>query len=730
VIKARNRKLSLILVLAMLMTMFAGLGTASAADMYAVSSVQSVTDGTGQKLGTIVVTATNLEVGQQEAFVLKLPADFAIEKIGAKTVAQDVYGILGIAIDLETITASKIEPTSASATIKAFSTGQANRIKVVVVPLANIEELRFNLGLTAKVPSGAPSDVYATLVKEPGSLFADGAVLVATTGAGAIEVLANDPVSFGSASKDVSISVRVNTNDAFKSLSLKLPAGFEWDGKPALVNPGIGNVASNDLSDSGRTAKFESTTANPVTKGLWTVKGKVKVDESRAKFGDVVVSLSGNNVKPASVTIGSYSDYGIEVEASDVPTVLAGRTEVEIADISIEELAAGSLVDGRSVYLTLPGGVRWVFDSNNVLKTGDIKNSGSAKPNGDITVYSNKKEMAKLVIDNSATSKSKGNITIKDAQVEIAPDYVGDIVVKVSGSAGVEGEVKVGEVLAPITVEADVTDIIIGSQAQAGGNIMITEAKAEALETTGPGVDSSGKAISNAEGYLTLTAPEGVKWAKVPTVEVVEGDVEIGDVTRTNNNRTLSFRIKESSTVASKIEVSDISWTVDRTVPEGDMKVTVAGNSVVKAVFTNRTSVTSFVAASVVTPAPGETVGNGEFKIGSNIYYVGGVAKVMDVAPYIKGDRTYVPMRYLGEILGAEVVWDDAARTVTLTKGDTTVVFTIGSTTYTVNGEAKTADVAPEIANDRTMLPARFVAEAFGATVGWDAATQTVLIQQ
>jgi hypothetical protein len=87
-------------------------------------------------------------------------------------------------------------------------------------------------------------------------------------------------------------------------------------------------------------------------------------------------------------------------------------------------------------------------------------------------------------------------------------------------------------------------------------------------------------------------------------------------------------------------------------------------------------------------------------------------------------------MRYLGEILGAEVVWDDAARTVTLTKGDTTVVFTIGSTTYTVNGEAKTADVAPEIANDRTMLPARFVAEAFGATVGWDAATQTVLIQQ
>jgi hypothetical protein len=41
-----------------------------------------------------------------------------------------------------------------------------------------------------------------------------------------------------------------------------------------------------------------------------------------------------------------------------------------------------------------------------------------------------------------------------------------------------------------------------------------------------------------------------------------------------------------------------------------------------------------------------------------------------------------------------------------------------------------TADVAPEIVNDRSFLPARFVAEAFGAQVGWDAGLQTVLIQR
>jgi hypothetical protein len=104
----------------------------------------------------------------------------------------------------------------------------------------------------------------------------------------------------------------------------------------------------------------------------------------------------------------------------------------------------------------------------------------------------------------------------------------------------------------------------------------------------------------------------------------------------------------------------------------------------------------------------------------------------MDVAPYIKDGRTYVPMRYLGYALGLtdnDIVWDETAKTVTLTQDDTVVVFTIGSTTYTVNGESKTADVAPEIVDGRTMLPARYVAEAFGASVGWDQASQTVLIE-
>jgi hypothetical protein len=116
--------------------------------------------------------------------------------------------------------------------------------------------------------------------------------------------------------------------------------------------------------------------------------------------------------------------------------------------------------------------------------------------------------------------------------------------------------------------------------------------------------------------------------------------------------------------------------------------------------------------------------------IGSNIFDIGGVPYVMDAVPYIKDSRSYVPMRYLAQMLGAEVTWEQADQTVTLSNGEVTAVFTIGSTSYTVNGEALTADVAPEIVNDRAYLPARFVAEAFGAQVGWDEGLQTVLIQR
>lgn len=103
--------------------------------------------------------------------------------------------------------------------------------------------------------------------------------------------------------------------------------------------------------------------------------------------------------------------------------------------------------------------------------------------------------------------------------------------------------------------------------------------------------------------------------------------------------------------------------------------------------------------------------------IGSSEIVIDGEKAVIDAAPVVQNSRTYVPFRALAEAFGAEVAYDEATQAVTAQLGNTTVVMTIGSATYTVNGEEKTADVAPFISGSRTMVPVRFAAEAFGSTV-------------
>lgn len=111
--------------------------------------------------------------------------------------------------------------------------------------------------------------------------------------------------------------------------------------------------------------------------------------------------------------------------------------------------------------------------------------------------------------------------------------------------------------------------------------------------------------------------------------------------------------------------------------------------------------------------------------IGSTTFHmcktVCGEEGTMDVAPMIKDNRTFIPLRAVSEALGATVDFveatDETPATITVVKGETTIVMTPDVTTYTVNGEEKTLDAAPFIEGDRTMVPIRFIAEGFGYEV-------------
>jgi hypothetical protein len=108
--------------------------------------------------------------------------------------------------------------------------------------------------------------------------------------------------------------------------------------------------------------------------------------------------------------------------------------------------------------------------------------------------------------------------------------------------------------------------------------------------------------------------------------------------------------------------------------------------------------------------------------------FVDGRPVGFDVPPQIDNGRVLVPLRGVFERLGATVAWDDRTQTVLAQRGSTYVSLVIGNTRAMIDGRPAAMDVPAMLVGGRTMVPLRFVSQALGATVNWDASTSTVAI--
>ena len=102
-----------------------------------------------------------------------------------------------------------------------------------------------------------------------------------------------------------------------------------------------------------------------------------------------------------------------------------------------------------------------------------------------------------------------------------------------------------------------------------------------------------------------------------------------------------------------------------------------------------------------------------------------------DAVPFIDSNsRTMVPLRAVAEALGLNVNWDADKREASFSKNGNTIWFPINSmTARTSDGKTISMDTAAIIRDGRTYAPIRYLAEYFGYSVGWDAATKTVTIE-
>jgi hypothetical protein len=105
---------------------------------------------------------------------------------------------------------------------------------------------------------------------------------------------------------------------------------------------------------------------------------------------------------------------------------------------------------------------------------------------------------------------------------------------------------------------------------------------------------------------------------------------------------------------------------------------------------------------------------------------VNGQVMNFDQPPILQAGRVFVPLRGIFEQLGASVVYANGQ--INATSRGRTVSLTIGSTQATVDGQPQTLDVAPFVVGSRTLVPLRFIAQSLGATVNWNDSTSTVTI--
>ena len=120
------------------------------------------------------------------------------------------------------------------------------------------------------------------------------------------------------------------------------------------------------------------------------------------------------------------------------------------------------------------------------------------------------------------------------------------------------------------------------------------------------------------------------------------------------------------------------------------------------------------------------------FVLNQATFTADGLARAMDVAPFVENDRTYVPVRYLGYALGIPengVSWNDLDQSVNLSSVEgKKVTVTVGQAALTVDGHEQAMDASPILREGRVFLPVRWIAQALGYEVRWDEASSTVLV--
>lgn len=365
--------------------------------------------------------------------------------------------------------------------------------------------------------------------------------------------------------------------------------------------------------------------------------------------------------------------------------------------ITIDPLTEGE----HSALIALPRGYSMIFP-------GSVQSIEDPHLRLDIYLTGQTNEF-KLSIDYDGDNKK--STFIIPIRTIIPAGVTKDIMVKINGVEGqlADGTVVVGRIFGgKLTVVAALAELrIIRPETEVPFTIEVAEDRGDILRV--------------GSETMKFILPEGFGWLQENIiVNILEDGGYLPEVRVDNaNSRILYVDIKEGYMRKKGSFSLTGKFVAERTLlPEASVIVEVTGKDLVSSL--------NQVLARVVKP---ET--EARFIVGNEVYFSNGRALTMDVVPYIKEGKLFLPLLYVGLSLGVhhdDIKWNGQVATLTL--GDKTIQVRPSVNQIMVNDKAVDMEVAAEVQfPGRVMLPYRFIAEAFGATVNWDAPSRTVTME-
>lgn len=652
-------------------------------------------------------------------------------------VSSKTYTLTGVLSD------KKIVATSSSKKITADNIEEIGEIRIDENAIGALSEAG-NQWIKVKLPSS--TDLQFNLSKTENNIKATGK----RGFYGELAQKSDIEVEYGKVSRNSS------ENDE-QVLLIKLPSWMDESAKGQIVLTGI------YVEPQDRTAS--------------TGDVNVTVSEDFTRGNTNSTHTSVDLIESTTLKVAEVLDYGVSLTATPVD-VKAGRSGVvnntEVT-FSLKEAVKDSLVDSRKIEFKLENG--YIFGAADVESEDDTYTTAQykelAKQHFQTLID---EKTIEFKADAEAKSGNKG-FELTNVEVDSEGHVIGftgyfdrlsatkadeiKITMPVAAPVQATGEIKltvdnlftrtydkevecvVGNIIAPIEVEIEKAAIKVGLQDQTAGKVVIKETDKGMIE----------------RGWMFLAAEElqeGLTFDEVPTIEVTSKDggaLKIENVQLSKDKKVVAFEVTRTSKEASAIEISDIRFTADRTVPEASYDLQIWGDAITdenildvftganqnvlvgtshRAQYTDCYKVEDFISITTKNTqditAEGLRAATATFVIGENSFTVNDEVVEMDMAAYIKNDYTMVPVKFVAKAFGIEgnaVQYDKATSTATIIAGNKVIAITANKDVIIVNGTAIPMGTKAEVKEGRMCVPMTYIAAALNVQKSWDSATKT-----